>query len=143
MRCKRCGMEMKQITYRHERFCQRVPLPKELASEYLNTEKTYEELASDYDCSVNSLRQRLLFGLGLLGKTMRQVGRRRTPPDKKKQRVRPDTPRCSCGIILRTAVQRQRKKCDFCAGVAFDYMKFKQEETEPQRAIPVSVSLSL
>ncbi len=141
MICQKCGMKLKKINYRHKEFCDNVPPPQALAREYLDSGKTYEELATDYDVSLNGLRMRVLFGLALLGEPAHPIGRRAGPPAPKPA-PECDLQRCGCGIILRTAVQLKRGTCEFCAGTTFDYMKYKRGETAVQRAIPVSVSLS-
>lgn len=142
--CKRCGAKMKTINYRHVGFCDRMPLPIELAIEYQEGGYTYTDLAQQYDCSINSLRQRILYGLELLEKdpAARPCPNDAAGPDGKERDEQP-VQRCACEIILKTEAQRARGTCDFCAGVGFDYMKFRQEETAVVRGIPMSVSLSL
>lgn len=144
MICKRCGVNLKAINYRHIGFCNRMPLPRELAEEYLDSGRTYTEMAAEYDCSSNSLRQRVLLGLALLKESPRPIGRRPDNPAGPCDTAVEEVPheRCGCGIIL-TKEQAKRGTCDFCAGVTFDYMQFRREETAVQRAIPVSVSLSI
>ena len=80
MMCQKCGMKLKKINYRHKEFCDNVPPPQALAREYLDSGKTYEELATDYDVSLNGLRMRVLFGLALLGEPAHPTGRRAGPP---------------------------------------------------------------
>lgn len=142
--CKRCGEKMKTINYRHVDFCNRMPLPGDLAREYVQRGVSYGRLAQEYDCSVNAMRHRILFGLTLL----------ETQPDCQAAVDEDAGPsgdeveelpilRCACEIILKTPAQRARGTCDFCAGETFDYMAFRQEETAAMRSIPMDASLSI
>ncbi|MCB1715988.1 MAG: hypothetical protein KDK05_12745 [Candidatus Competibacteraceae bacterium] len=141
--CKRCGVKLKTINYRHADFCNRMPLPVDLAVEYQDGGYTYTDLALQYDCSINSLRQRIQYGFDLLEKdpAARPCPAETAGPNGQEVEYLP-VQRCACEIILRTPAQQQRGTCDFCAGKTFDYMKFRQEETAVARCIPVDVSLS-
>lgn len=144
MKCKRCGVTLKAINYRHVDFCNRMPLPRKLAEEYVDSGRTYTDLAEKYNCSINAIRSRVLEGLKLLDESPRPVGRPPTSAGPCATAVN-DEPqeRCNCGIILTDATQQQRGTCDYCAGLGFDYMQFRRDETAVAKAIPVSVSLSI
>ena len=138
MICKRCGMQMKVINYRHINFCNRLPVPHELAQQYLESGLSYGEMATHYETSPDSLRRRILFGLKQLNAKARPRGPRveagddGTVPDV-------DSVHCSvCTIIITTPEEHERGVCNYCAGNSFDYIKFRSAEPLARQSVPAT-----